>query len=117
MPSQDSPSSTSSYGWSLPSLLTSFLRTLSRLNPVTIYREERERDRQVQIEIVREVTGVLGQLAQVMLSQQQLMTTFLGSFQTDGQPPRSWENTSEEFEIERIAAGLGMSKEDYLRAI
>ena len=107
----------SSFGWSLQSLLTSFLKTLSRLNPLTVYREERERDREVLLAVVREVTGVLSTAANVMLEQQKLMTTFLGSFQTDGTPPRSWENTSEEFEIERIAAGLGMTKDEYLKAI
>jgi hypothetical protein len=71
-------------------LLKATKRFVESINPVAIYRAERERDREVLIAIVREVTTVLQQQSLVQLEQTKLMNQFLGQFQTDGSPGRSW---------------------------
>lgn len=87
------------------------------LNILRVYREERERDREVLLACVREASTVLQGATQVLLEQQKLMTSLLGSYQQAAQEPtKSW-TISPEQDVERVAAGLGMTLDDYLKAI
>ena len=90
---------------------------LDSFNPLSIYRAERERDREVLIAIVREVSGVLQMQFQITLEQQKLMTQFLGNFKVDDTPPRSWSNVGDQVELERLAQSLGLTVDDYLKSL
>jgi hypothetical protein len=90
---------------------------LASISPLRIYREERERDREVLLAVVREASTVLQGATQVLLEQQRLMNQFLAGFKTpENEEPRSWTITPEQ-EVERVAQALGMTLDDYLKAI
>ena len=98
----------------MPSL--GFRAFLHSLNPLAVYREERERDREVLLAVVREASSVLQGATQVVLEQQKLMTQFLGNFQVSDQTT-STRVVTEDQEIERVAMALGMTKDEYLKAL
>lgn len=88
------------------------VRFLSLLNPVRVWREEKERDRQMVIAVVQEASAVFQSMFRAQEAQVQMMKDYLGQFRVDG--PTTTRVVSETEELERVAASLGMSLDEYL---
>jgi len=93
-------------------LLRKLLQKLSSLNPVSVWREEKERDRQLIIACVQEASAVFQSMFRAQEAQVQMMKDYLGQFRVDG--PTTTRVVSETEELERVAASLGMSLDEYL---